>query len=60
MEQVNETIEERLHRLEVEEVQEEEMELRKWNAMVQLEGKAMDNKRGMQSADMLDGKKRAQ
>ena len=34
MEEVNETTEERLHRLEVEEVQEEEMELWEWNAMV--------------------------
>lgn len=45
MEEVIETTEKRLHRLEVEETQQEEMELRERNAVVQPE-KVMDNKRG--------------
>jgi hypothetical protein len=54
MEEVNETTEKRLHRLEVDEAQEEEMELRERNAMAQLEEKMMGNKRGMHIADTLD------
>ena len=46
MEEVIETTEKRLHRLEVEETQQEEMELRERNAVAQPEEKVMDNKRG--------------
>jgi hypothetical protein len=52
IEEVNETTES-LHQLKVEEVREEEIELREWNATVQLEEKVLNKKR-MQSVDMLD------
>jgi len=54
MEEVNEATDKRLHRLEVEEAQQEEMELRERNMMAQLEEKMMDNKRGMHIADTLE------
>jgi hypothetical protein len=54
MEEVNETTEKRSHRLEVDEAQEKEMELRERNAMAQLEEKVMGNKRGIHIADALD------
>jgi hypothetical protein len=47
----------RLHRLEVEEAQEEEMELRERNAMVQLEEKMMDGRNP--DTKCPDGKRRA-
>lgn len=54
MDEVNEATEKRLYRLEVEEAQQEEMELRERNTIEQLEEKMMDSKRGMHIADALD------